>query len=170
MPAERSGRLAVSPDWADGWCRTTAAASESRNAELAERIRVPALRTAPTCPACARTQALAGGQPRQTHASHNAPHANWMATSLPPQSHAQGQMKQATTPEEAAAHPQPSPANEHGTIAARYLSNSFILSEVRKALRHHPEATGAVRTHFDELADRLEAEGAGPQERERRAA
>jgi hypothetical protein len=67
-------------------------------------------------------------------------------------------------------HRRPAAANEHGTTAGRYLSNSFILSEVRKALRHHPEATTAVRIHFDELADRLEAESTRPHNREHRAA
>lgn len=155
MPAERSGCLALSPDWADGWCRTTAAGHQTRNPQLTDTIRVPALRTAATCQACARTRAT--GQPhyRQAQASHNASHKN---------------SNEAAAAEQSAAHRQPAPANEHGSIAQRYLSNSFILSEVRKALRHHPEATTAIRIHFDELVDRLEAESAGPQERDRRAA
>ncbi len=151
MPAERSGCLTLSRDWADGWCRSTAAAErQSRNPRLADTIRVPALRTAATCQACAHTKATGQPQYRQAQARHD--------------------VIQPATPEQTPAHRQPAAANQHGTIAQRYLSNSFILSEVRKALRHHPEATTTVRIHFDELADRLEAESAGPQERDRRAA
>ncbi len=156
MPAERSGCLTISPDWADGWCRTAAAAHQTRNPQLADSILVRALRTAPTCPASSCIKAPSQAQDRQTGArQHDASHAN---------------SNEATTSQQTAAHRQPAAANEHGASAQRYLSNSFILSEVRKALRHNPEATTAVRIHFDELADRLEAEAAGAQERERRAA
>ena len=74
------------------------------------------------------------------------------------------------TSEQTAVRRRPAAANEHGGIAGRSPSNSLILSEVRKALRQHPEATTALRIHFDELADRLDAESAGAQDREHRAA
>ena len=160
MPAERSGGLAVSPEWADGWCRTTAPEDQSRNPKLADRIHVPALPTAATCPACSSTKAPAQAQHRQTQARHDASHSNRNEART-----------ETTTSEQTTAHRQPAAAaNEPGITARRYMSNSFLLSEVRKALRHHPESLTALRIHFDELADRLEAENAGPQDREHHAA
>jgi len=35
---------------------------------------------------------------------------------------------------------------------------AFILSEVLKALRHHPDAKTAVREHFNALEDQYERE------------
>ena len=135
MPAELSSDPAtIDLDWEDGWCRQVPP-GDNRNRRLPHRTRVSAL----------SPESWREGNSRQTSRRDSQ-----RSSTTAQRSHAKS--AQSSRNERAnTKHPEPEVLDDDEVTA-------FVLSEVLKALRLHPEARTAVREYFNALEDQLERE------------
>jgi hypothetical protein len=133
MAAEVSGDpLTMDLDWADGWCRHVSPPG-NRNRRLPHGTRVSAL-----SPETWRDENI-----RQTSRTSSQRSTSGDASNA--------RSPKTTRQSTKAKQPEPEILDDDEVTA-------FVLSEVLKALRLHPEAKTAVREHFNALEDQLERE------------
>jgi len=134
MTAELESNPAdIDGDWADGWCRHLRPGN-NRNRRLPHRIRVSAL----------SPESWREGKSRQTSRTSRQPSST--AQPSHPKSAQTSRSERTNTRQ-----PEPEVLDDDEVTA-------FVLSEVLKALRLHPDAKTALREHFIAREDQYERE------------
>ena len=136
MAAELSSALAMTDlSWAGGWCRHIPP-GDNRNRRLPHRTRVSALSAESWRDESSRPTSRTSSQRSSSSAQPSHPKS-----------------AQTSRRSEPAYSSQPEPE-----VYDQEQTTTYILSEVLKALRHHPEAKTAVREHFCALEEQVERE------------